>query len=53
MSTTPPEDGAAAELAEPQEKKDDEVLEREGVETELMDDDRSAAGEQVEGVEDE
>ena len=53
MSTTPPEDGAAAELAETQDKKDDEVLEREGVETELMDEDRSDVGEQVEGVEDE
>ncbi len=53
MSTTPPEDGAAAELAETQEKKDDEVLEREGVETELMDEDRSKVGERVEGVEDE
>jgi hypothetical protein len=53
MSTTPPEDRAAAELAETQEKKDDAVLDREGVETELMDDDRSEAGERVEGVEDE
>ena len=53
MSSTPPEDGAAAELAETQEKKDDEVLEREGVETELMDEDRSDVGERVEGVEDE
>jgi hypothetical protein len=53
MSTTSPEDGAAAELAETQEKKDDAVLEREGVETELMDQDRSEVGERVEGVEDE
>ena len=53
MSTTPPEDGAAAELAETEEKKDDEVLEREAVETELMDEDRSEVGEHVEGVEDE
>ena len=53
MSTTPPEDGAAAELAGAKEKKDDEVLEREGVETELMDQDRSEVGESVEGVEDE
>ena len=53
MSSTPPEDGAAAELADTQTKKDDEVLEREGVETELMDEDRSDVGQQVEGVEDE
>ena len=53
MSTTPPDEGAAAELADTQEKKDDAVLEREGVETELMDDDRSEVGEEVEGVEDE
>ena len=53
MSSTPPQDGAAAELAETREKKDDEVLEREGVETELMDEDRSDVGEVVEGVEDE
>ena len=53
MSSTPPEDGAAAELADTQAKKDDEVLEREGVETELMDEDRSDVGQEVEGVEDE
>ena len=53
MSSTPPENGAAAELAETQDKKDDAVLEREGVETELMDEDRSEVGERVEGVEDE
>ena len=53
MSNTPPEDGAAAELAGTEEKKDDAVLEREGVETELMDEDRSEVGEEVEGVEDE
>jgi hypothetical protein len=53
MSTTPPEDGAAAELAETQDEKDDQVLEREGVETELMDEDQSEVGEGVEGVEDE
>lgn len=52
MSTPPPDD-AAAELAETQDKKDDEVLEREGVETELMDEDRSEVGEELEGVEDE
>ena len=53
MSTPPPDDRAAAELADTEEKKDDEVLEREGVETELMDADRSDVGERVEGVEDE
>ena len=53
MSTTPTDDGAAGELAETKEKKEDEVLEREGVETELMDQDRSDVGEQVKGVEDE
>ncbi len=51
MSTTPPEDGAAAELAETQEKKDDEVLEREPLETKLMDEERSDVGADVEGVE--
>ncbi|HEX2192144.1 MAG TPA: hypothetical protein VHH09_03045 [Acidimicrobiales bacterium] len=53
MSTPPPDEQAAAELADTQETKDDEVLEREGVETELMDADRSEVGERVEGVEDE
>jgi hypothetical protein len=53
MSTSPSDDPAGAELAETEEKKDDEVLEREGVETQLMDEDRSELGEQVEGVEDE
>ena len=53
MSTTPPDEGAAAELAETEEKKDDQVLEREGVESELMDRGRSEVGEDVDGVEDE
>ena len=53
MPTAPPDDGAAEELAEAEEKKDDEVLEREGVETALMDEDRSEVGERIEGVEDE
>ncbi len=52
MSNRPPDD-PAAELAETEQKKDDEVLEREGVETELMDADRSDVGERVDGVEDE
>lgn len=53
MASRPPDDEAAAELAETEEKKEDEVLEREGVETELMDADRSEVGERVAGVEDE
>ena len=53
MSTTPPDREAAAELAEAEEKKEDEVLEREPLEAKLMDEDRSEVGEEVEGVEDE
>jgi hypothetical protein len=48
-----PTDDAAEELAEAKDEKDDQVLEREGVETELMDQDRSEVGEVVEGVDDE
>jgi hypothetical protein len=51
MSTTPPDPEAAAELAETEEKKEDEVLEREPLETKLMDEDRSEVGSDVEGVE--
>ncbi|MGH9279224.1 MAG: hypothetical protein ACRD12_14100 [Acidimicrobiales bacterium] len=40
------------ELAEQEEKKDDEVLEREGFEQELMQEGESEVGERVEGVED-
>ncbi len=50
---TNPTDDAAEELARTDDEKESQVLEREGVETELMDDDRSEVGEQVEGVEDE
>ncbi len=46
-------DDAAEELAQTEQEKDSQVLEREGVETELMDEDRSEVGEEVEGVEDE
>ncbi len=53
MANSPTDDAAAEELAEVEDKKDDQVLEREGVETELMDEDRSEVGEQVAGVEDE
>ena len=44
---------AAEELAEVQDEKEAQVLEREPLETELMDEDRSEAGEGIEGVEDE
>jgi hypothetical protein len=53
MATTPPDPEAAAELAEAEEKKEDAVLEREPLETKLMDEERSEVGEEVEGVEDE
>ena len=46
-------DDAARDLAETEDEKESQVLEREAVETELMDEDRSGVGEQVEGVEDE
>ncbi len=50
---TSPTDDAGEELARTEEDKESQVLEREGVETELMDEDRSEVGERVEGVEDE
>ena len=52
MASTPSDD-AAQDLADTEGEKDAQVLDREGVETELMDDDRSQVGEEVEGVEDE
>ncbi len=52
MTTSPTDDGAQ-ELAETEEEKQSQVLEREAVETELMDEGESEVGEQVEGVEDE
>jgi hypothetical protein len=39
------------ELAEEQEEKEAQVLQREPLETELMDHDESGAGEEVDGVE--
>ncbi len=51
--TSPSSDDDAQELAETEEEKQSQVLELEGVETELMDEGRSEVGEQVEGVEDE
>jgi hypothetical protein len=53
MSNSPTDDAAAEDLAEVEDQKDDQVLEREGVETELMDEDRSEVGERVAGVEEE
>lgn len=43
-------ESARAQLTEDQEKKDDEVLEREGVEQDLMQKDASPVGEQLEDV---
>ena len=51
--TTEPTDDGADKVHRLHQEKDDQVLERESVETELMDDDRSGAGEHIEGVEDE
>ena len=45
-------DDAPEELTDELAEKDAQVLQREPMETELMDDDESAAGEDVEGVED-
>ncbi len=41
-----------AELPDEQEEKDAQVLQREPLETELMDHDESEVGEEVDGVED-
>ena len=46
-----PKDEAGEELHELHKEKDAQVLEREPMETELMDDDRSETGEDIEGVE--
>ncbi|HEX2023905.1 MAG TPA: hypothetical protein VHF00_04330 [Acidimicrobiales bacterium] len=46
-------DDAARDLADTEDEKESQVLEREAVETELMDEERSDVGERVEGVEDE
>ncbi|HEX8769907.1 MAG TPA: hypothetical protein VF711_03975 [Acidimicrobiales bacterium] len=45
-------DGAPEELSEEQAEKDAQVLQREPLETELMDQEDSDSGEDVEGVED-
>ncbi len=50
MSSEPSENGAQ-ELHELHEEKDAQVLEREPMETELMDEDRSDVGEDIAGVE--
>ncbi len=50
---TSPSDDPGEELVRTDEEKESQVLEREGVETELMDEGRSDVGERVEGVEDE
>ncbi len=52
MSTEPSQD-AADELHELHEEKDAQVLEREPMETELMDEDRSDIGKDIEGVDNE
>lgn len=57
MPTSPTDDSAsdptAEKVADVEEEKDSQVLGREGLETELMDEDRSEVGEDVAGVEDE
>ncbi|MGI9023074.1 MAG: hypothetical protein ACR2HV_07580 [Acidimicrobiales bacterium] len=52
MNTESTDDGAE-KVHQLHQEKDEQVLERESVETGLMDDDRSEAGETIEGVEDE
>jgi len=47
-----PSHEVAKEIHELHQEKDDQVLEREPMETELMDEDRSDAGKDVAGVED-
>ncbi len=51
MSSEPSQD-PAEELHELHQEKDAQVLEREPLETELMDEDRSDTGTDIEGVED-
>jgi hypothetical protein len=57
MSTSPTDksasESAVEEVADTEQEKESQVLGREGLETELMDDDRSGVGEEVAGVEDE
>ncbi len=51
MSSEPSHE-VAKEIHELHQEKDDQVLEREPLETELMDEDRSDTGTDIEGVED-
>ena len=44
---------AETELAELHERKQEQVLDREGLEEALMQEDRSEAGEEIEGVDEE
>jgi hypothetical protein len=46
-------DDADAEVTELEEEKEAQVLEREGFEEELMEEDRSEVGEHITGVQDE
>ncbi|MCA1657294.1 MAG: hypothetical protein LC713_06255 [Actinobacteria bacterium] len=46
-------DDVDAEVAELEEEKEAQVLEREGLEEELMDEDRSEVGEEITGVQEE
>lgn len=43
-------DDPAEQAAETEQQKEDEVLEREGLETELMDSESSEVGEDIDGV---
>ena len=51
MPADPPDPEVAQELDEQQEAKDDEVLQREGLEKELMQEDASEVGEGIEDAE--
>lgn len=53
LVTTEPTDDGAEKVHQLHQEKDDQVLERESLETELMEDDRSDAGEDIEDVENE
>jgi len=50
MAPRQPDDAVPEELEELRRAKDDEVLEREGLETELMEHDESEAGEDIHHV---
>jgi hypothetical protein len=49
----PPDERPEAELAETEATQDSEVLQREGVEQDLMQKDESPVGEEIDDVEDE